>query len=285
MATCPLIEVEELKAIYKNPEVLLFDVSHSKQASTNYANEHLDGAFFIDLNEQLAAIKSDPAHGGRHPLPSIQQFLATLSEVGITNKHHVVLYDEFNGSNAAARFWWMLKAIGYEKVQVLNGGFQQAKKSHFPINSTVVAINKVSDSYSFNNTNWMLPTYSMSQVAARAQHPNYLVVDVRAKERYAGITEPIDLIAGHIPGALNIPFTENLEPNGLFRSPSALRATYASYFGNTKPANIVIHCGSGVTACHTLLALAYAGFEIPNLYVGSWSEWSRNNQPIGTTAR
>ena len=188
MATCPLIEVEELKAIYKNPEVLLFDVSHSKQASTNYANEHLDGAFFIDLNEQLAAIKSDPANGGRHPLPSIQQFLATLSEVGVTNKHHVVLYDAFNGSNAAARFWWMLKAIEHEKVQVLNGGFQQAKKCHFPINSTVVAINKVSDSYSFNNTNWMLPTYSMSQVAARVQHPNYLVVDVCAKERYAGIT-------------------------------------------------------------------------------------------------
>ena len=116
-----------------------------------------------------------------------------------------------------------------------------------------------------------------------SQNPNYLVVDVRDKERYDGISEPIDLVAGHIPGAINIPFTENIDQNGLFLKPHELRNKYETLLGEIKAENIIVHCGSGVTACHTLLALEYAEMKIPRLYVGSWSEWSRNNKIIEKT--
>lgn len=120
----------------------------------------------------------------------------------------------------------------------------------------------------------------MNEVESVSQNPNYMVVDVRDPDRYAGKVEPIDLIAGHIPGALNVPYTENLEDNNLFLKPNKLRNKYETIFGENKPENTIVHCGSGVTACHTLLALEYSGMEIPKLYVGSWSEWSRNNKTI-----
>jgi thiosulfate/3-mercaptopyruvate sulfurtransferase len=130
---------------------------------------------------------------------------------------------------------------------------------------------------------WRLPTIEMNEVEAVSQNPHYLVVDVRDKERYDGITEPIDLIAGHIPGAINIPFTENLDQHGLFLQPKELKNKYEAIFGDVTGENIVVHCGSGVTACHTILALTYAEMESPKLYVGSWSEWSRNDKPIKRT--
>jgi thiosulfate/3-mercaptopyruvate sulfurtransferase len=123
----------------------------------------------------------------------------------------------------------------------------------------------------------------MNEVESVSQNPNYMVVDVRDADRYAGKVEPIDLIAGHIPGALNVPYTENLDYNNLFLKPNKLRNKYETIFGENKPKNTIVHCGSGVTACHTLLALEYAGMEIPKLYVGSWSEWSRNTKTIEKT--
>jgi thiosulfate/3-mercaptopyruvate sulfurtransferase len=125
-----------------------------------------------------------------------------------------------------------------------------------------------------------LPTIEISEVESWSQNPNYIIVDVRDQERYEGKTEPIDLIAGHIPGAINIPFTENIDQSGLFLNKNELRNKYKELFGAVKAENIVVHCGSGVTACNTLLALEYAEMEIPKLYVGSWSEWSRNNKKI-----
>jgi thiosulfate/3-mercaptopyruvate sulfurtransferase len=281
MITSPIIEVNELLEIYRNSDVLIFDVSNHKNAKSNYEAEHLAGAFFVDLNKQLADIKSDFSDGGRHPLPELDEFAKTLTDLGISKDQHIVVYDDKNGSNAAARFWWMLKSAGHEKVQVLNGGLNQAKKNHFPLSSNTEAIKPAAQSYLIDQ--WNLPTLEINEVEKASQNPNYLVVDVRDKERYEGKTEPIDLIAGHIPGAINIPFTENLDPNGLFLPPSELRDKYEAVFGDIKAENIVVHCGSGVTACHTLLALAYAELGTPKLYVGSWSEWSRNNKEIATT--
>jgi thiosulfate/3-mercaptopyruvate sulfurtransferase len=281
MITSPIIEVNELLEIYRNSDVLIFDVSNHKNAKSNYEAEHLAGAFFVDLNKQLADIKSDFSDGGRHPLPELDEFAKTLTDLGISKDQHIVVYDDKNGSNAAARFWWMLKSAGHEKVQVLNGGLNQAKKNHFPLSSNTEAIKPAAQSYLIDQ--WNLPTLEINEVEKASQNPNYLVVDVRDKERYEGKTEPIDLIAGHIPGAINIPFTENLDPNGLFLHPNELRDKYEAVFGDIKAENIVVHCGSGVTACHTLLALAYAELGTPKLYVGSWSEWSRNNKEIATT--
>ena len=281
MRVSPIIEVEELLKIYKNSDVLIFDVSNSKNAKTNYETEHIEGAIFIDLNTQLADIKSDFSDGGRHPLPKIETFAKTLTDFGISKDKHIVIYDDKNGSNASARFWWMLKSVRHEKVQVLNGGLNQAKKDNFPVSSKAEIIKKASEPYQINQ--WNLPTIEINEVESISQNLNYLVVDVRDKERYEGKIEPIDLIAGHIPGAINIPFTENLDESGLFLKPDELRKKYEPFFGEIKPKNIVVHCGSGVTACHTLLALDYAEMETPKLYVGSWSEWSRNNKKIEKT--
>lgn len=276
---CPIIQVAELLALYKSENLVIVDASNGKNAKSNYDEKHLDGAIFVDLNTRLADIKENLAIGGRHPLPEVEIFANMLFNIGISPQSHVVIYDDQNGANAAARFWWMLQAIGHEKVQVLNGGFQEAEKANLPMTSEQTIVHQAKTRYKV--ANWKRPTADMNEVENAAQDPNCLVIDVRSIARYKGETEPIDLIAGHIPGAINIPFTENLDKNGLFLSPSELKTKYESIFRLTKPENIIFHCGSGVTACHSLLAIEYANLAISKLYVGSWSEWSRNNKAIG----
>ena len=275
----PIIQASELLKLYKSENLIIVDVSNGKNAKSNYEAKHLEGAIFVDLNTQLADIKDDLSIGGRHPLPKIESFAKTLSNLGISPKSHIVIYDDKNGSNAGARFWWMLKSVGHEKVQVLNGGIQEAEKIKFPVSSNTEITNKT-ELYKVDN--WKLKIAEIAEVEKLSKTENHIVIDVRDVERYNGETEPIDLVAGHIPGAINVPFTENLDENGLFLSPNLLKHKYEKVFGHIKTDNIIVHCGSGVTACHSLLAIAYAELEIPKLYVGSWSEWSRNNKLIET---
>jgi len=275
----PIIQTSELLKLYKSENLVIADVSNGKDAKTNYEAKHLEGAIFIDLSTQLAEIKDDLSIGGRHPLPKIENFTETLSNLGISEESHVIIYDDKNGSNAAARFWWMLKSIGHKKVQVLNGGIQEAEKNKFPISSKTECINKT-EFYKVDN--WKLPIVEIDEVEKVSQTENHIVIDVREFKRYNGETEPLDLVAGHIPGAINIPFSENLDKTGLFLSPDELKVKYEAVFENYNSENIIVHCGSGVTACHSLLAIAYAELKIPKLYVGSWSEWSRNNKVIET---
>lgn len=275
MRLSPIIEAEELLKVYKNSDVLLFDVSNSKNAKTNYETEHIEGAIFVDLNTQLSGNKDDISKGGRHPLPTPENFAKTLAMLGVAKDKHIIVYDTQNGSNAAARFWWMLTSVGIRKVQVLNGGLNQVNKIQLPLSSRTEMVTSPAEPNYVSQ--WDLPTIEIDQVQIVSRDPKCLVIDVRSKERFDGNVEPIDLIAGHIPGAINIPFTENLAPNGLFLKPEQLRKKYTSFLRGINPENIVIHCGSGVTACHTLLALAYAEMKLPKLYVGSWSEWSRRS--------
>ena len=275
----PIIQATALLKLYKSENLIIVDARSGVNAKANYEEKHLDGALFVDLNSQLAEIKEDASKGGRHPLPKIEDFAKTLTNLGISVKSHVVVYDDKNGSNAAARFWWMLKAVGHQKVQVLDGGFQTAEKINFPTSAKTEITNKT-DIYKVNN--WMLPIAEIDEVETVSQDKNHIVIDVRETSRYNGETEPIDAIAGHIPGAINIPFTENLDKNGMFLPPNELKEKYSKIFQNVNPENIIVHCGSGVTACHSLLAIAYAALEIPKLYVGSWSEWSRNGKKIET---
>ena len=275
----PIIETAELLKLYQNENVIIVDASSGKNAKENYFIKHLDNALYIDLNSQLAVLPNDFADGGRHPLPSINKFAETLQQLGITNDSHVIVYDDKSGANAAARFWWMLKSIGHEKVQVLNGGIQEAEKVNFPINNNI-EIPKTVEPYKFED--WKLHTAEINEVEKHSLNKNYIVIDVRENNRYRGEIEPIDLVAGHIPGAINVPFSTNLNENGQFLSPMELKEKYQTIFGNIKSENIIIHCGSGVTACHSLLAIDYAGLAIPKLYAGSWSEWSRNNKKIAT---
>lgn len=277
----PLIEPDELLFLQQTKEIILIDASAGAASKQRYKEKHLDHALYVDLDTQLADIKPDAANGGRHPLPTPEQFSKTLTNLGITASNHVVVYDDKNGSNAATRFWWMLRSAGHSKVQVLNGGFDAAVKAGFPVNAKT-GEPKQTGSYHFKK--WLLPLAGINEVEAVRLDTAFLVVDVRDHERFIGAKEPIDLVAGHIPGAINIPFSSNMNADGSFLSPGELGDKYAKAFAGRNPENIIVHCGSGVTACHTLLAIAHAGMEIPKLYVGSWSEWSRNGLPIATIA-
>ena len=275
----PLIEVKELSTLSLNKNLVIVHAGNGEDAKSYYDEEHLDGALFVDLNTQLSDIKQNVSVGGRHPLTSNKLFSKTLTGLGITKESHVVIYDDKNGANAASRFWWMLRSVGHKKVQVLNGGIQEAKKEGYPINSKAETVGKT-EVYKVGE--WNLPQAHLKEVETASQNKNYIIIDVRESDRYNGLHEPIDLIAGHIPNAVNVPFAGNLDSNGLFMPPNDLKDKYQNVFGNISTDKIVVHCGSGVTACHTLLAIDYAGLEMPKLYVGSWSEWSRNNKTMVT---
>jgi thiosulfate/3-mercaptopyruvate sulfurtransferase len=266
----PIISSLELKNL-PSQNLIILDARAGKDVRQNYLNKHIKGARFIDLDKDLAEIGENAAFGGRHPLPTVEKFAKTLSELGISEDSHIVIYDDKNGSNAGARAWWMLRSFGLENVQVLDGGIQAAEKNELEFSSGEESFDK---SDLIQREKWLLPVSRLEDVENELLNDSSTVIDVRDSYRYKGESEPIDLVAGHIPGAINIPFSENLDENGNFLSPEVLKEKYIKLLEN-KPEKLVIHCGSGVTACHTILALDCAGFQIPNLYVGSWSEWSR----------
>lgn len=272
----PIISPSELKEIFQNGNLIILDARTGKDMHQTYLDKHIKGARFIDLDKDMAEIGENAAFGGRHPLPDIEKFSETLSKLGISEKSHIIVYDDKSGSNAAARAWWMLKAFGFENVQVLNEGIQAAEKAGVEFSLGEESFNRTPI---IKKENWLLPVSSLEDVESELINHSSAVIDVRDAYRYKGESEPIDLVAGHIPGAINIPFSENLDENGNFLSPEALKEKYQKLLEN-KPGKLIIHCGSGVTACHTILALYYAGFQIPNLYVGSWSEWSRRDKEI-----
>ena len=273
----PIITATELSEIFHQENLVILDARTGKDARENYLQNHIKGARFIDLDKDLAEIGEDAAFGGRHPLPKISKFAETIQNLGISEDSYIVVYDTSNGANAAARCWWMLKSFGIEKIQVLSGGFKTAEKAGIPLKSGEEIFEKTSF---ILRENWGLPTSTLENVEQEIAENSAIVIDVRDAYRYRGESEPIDLVAGHIPGAINIPFSENLDENGAFLSPEILKEKYQQFLADASTPlsmtkKLIIHCGSGVTACHTILALDYVGFPIPNLYVGSWSEWSR----------
>lgn len=279
----PISKPSELVASVQEKNLVIVDARAGAGAKERYAAGHLEGALFVDLEKQLANVPADASKGGRHPLPDLTQFAQVLTQLGIGPDTHVVVYDDKNGGNAAARFWWMLKAIGHENVQVLDGGLDAAVKAGFPVSSGEETPTTPEKTY--ETLQWMLPLSDINEVEKVANDADYLVIDVRDKDRFDGKVEPIDLIAGHIPGAANIPFTSNLDANGFFLSPAELKEKYTEALNGRDAQHVIVHCGSGVTACHTLLAMAYAEMEIPKLYVGSWSEWSRTDRPMFTLSK
>jgi thiosulfate/3-mercaptopyruvate sulfurtransferase len=268
----PLISPDELRQPIG--AVRLLDA----RPAAAYATGHLPGALHADLERDLSTAQRpdhDPAHGGRHPLPPPDVFARRLAAWGITPDPDVVVYDAAAGANAAARLWWMLRAIGHARVRVLDGGLAAV-----PELATATDAASVASAPSYPHAGWILPTVDADTVAARLASPGSIVLDVRSGERFRGEHEPFDPVAGHIPGARNVPYAENLAPDGRFKSPSELRALYADLAAR----DLIVHCGSGVTACHTLLALEHAGLPGGALYVGSWSEWGRSTRPKATGA-
>ncbi|HVR38026.1 MAG TPA: sulfurtransferase [Thermoanaerobaculia bacterium] len=255
-------------------DVVLLD---ARPGASAFAAGHLRGAQHADLNVHLSAASDpefDPSRGGRHPLPPLDRWLQQLGEWGITPSTRVVIYDELDASNAAARAWWMLRAIGHENVAVLDGGYRAAIEAGVETQTGVSVSHKQQPPYPA--TAWQWPTVGMQRVDELRNDSDWKILDVRSSPRFRGVIEPIDPIAGHIPGAWNLPFAENLE-NDRFKSADALREQYTRFLDGTPPDHLIVHCGSGVTACHTLLALDLAGFRGAALYVGSWSEWCRRN--------
>jgi thiosulfate/3-mercaptopyruvate sulfurtransferase len=275
-----IIRPEDVRQILENQKAILVDARGGPDAPERYRSAHIEKALFVNLESDLSQKTENAAHGGRHPLPAPATFGALLGRLGITEESEVIVYDDKKGANAAARFWWMLKAAGHEKVYVVSGGIEALQKAGFTIVEGITSSPAAAQHYHF--TEWKLPIADADQVAEAVENPDFLVIDVRENYRFVGESEPIDLVAGHIPGAANIPFAANLDKDGNFLSSEELAEKYKSALGQRDPKNIIVHCGSGVTACHTLLALSDAGMGGAALYVGSWSEWSRNDRPVAT---
>lgn len=273
----PIVDAAWLAVLENRKQVLLIDARSGPGVHAQYQNEHLAGASHADLEKDLSNISGDAAKGGRHPLPSPSRFGSFLGRLGITPETHVVVYDDKSGANAAARFWWMMKAVGHDKVQVIDGGYQAAVEAGLPVSSGGEAVPRSSV---YPVTEWVRPLASIENVDEVRRKEDYLVIDVREPYRYRGESEPIDPVAGHIPGAVNVPYLTNLDDSGRFLSAEELSDKYTASLERRKPENVIVHCGSGVTACHTLLALEQAGIKGARLYIGSWSEWCRNNRPI-----
>jgi thiosulfate/3-mercaptopyruvate sulfurtransferase len=272
-----LIDPRELVAPEARRNLVLIDARSGPGSRARYEERHLEGALHVDLDQELASKPADPARGGRHPLPAPEVFAALLGRLGIGPEVKVVVYDDKGGANAASRFWWMLKAAGHEDVRVLDGGLEAALAAGVPTGTPGPRPPQRS-AYPFER--WLRPTADVDEVASAARAPGRLVIDVRDAVRYRGESEPIDPVPGHLPGAINVPFASNLGPDGRFLPPEELARKYRAVLGEREPSDVIVHCGSGVTACHTLLAMEHAGLTGSRLYVGSWSEWCRSGRPI-----
>lgn len=274
----PLISPEELLNILNSSDLVIVDARGGADALERYKQMHLHGAHFVSLETDLSDIGPDAAQGGRHPLPAPTRFGKLLGSLGIAPSSRVCVYDDKGGANSAARFWWMMKAVGHEQIQVIDGGLAGIQQAHLPVSHGNPPERTGTSPYPVSD--WDMPLANMQLIDQMRERNGAVVIDVREAFRYRGESEPIDPVAGHIPGAVNIPYVDNLQANGRFRPPEELTNLYKDIFIDRDAQDIAVHCGSGVTACHTLLAIEAAGLSTPRLYVGSWSEWCRNDAPI-----
>ncbi len=244
-----------------------------------YTASHLPGAVYADLNLDLSDLSK--VGEGRHPLPDSEVFARTLGEWGITPAHQIVVYDAGDGSMAAARAWWLLKLLGHERVAVLDGGV--AAWRAFGGEETD-ARPEITPAPAYPGRFDPAMIASADDLQVRPGEAGACLFDARAAERFRGDVEPIDPVAGHVPGAINRPFAENLR-EGRFRPAEELHAGLSRLLGNRPPADAVLMCGSGVTACHLLLAFEHAGLDGARIYPGSWSGWiSDPSRPVARGA-
>jgi thiosulfate/3-mercaptopyruvate sulfurtransferase len=246
----------------------LFDCRHDLMqpglGEAQYRESHLPGALFASLERDLSAPKD--GRNGRHPLPDPGAFSAWLGRQGLKREDRVACYDSANGA-MAARLWWMLRWVGHENVAVLDGGFAKWTKEGRPVTTEVPRFPPTR--YPAHvRSNAAMNVHEVEKLLSRS-----LLLDARAPARWRGESEPIDPVAGRIPGAKNRFNLENVQPDGTFKSPDQLRSDFAKVLGNRPPSEVVHYCGSGVAACHNLLAMEHADLTGGKLYAGSWSEW------------
>lgn len=279
-----LIEVDELVELIAADAVTLIDcrsdLLNPEWGRNAFAQGHLPGARYGDLNTQLSS--SDPqkrAKEGRHPLPGPAAFAQAMASWGVEATKQVVVYDQQQGMYAA-RLWWLLRACGHRAVAVLNGGMAAWTAKELPLASgeSVASTTPVAAC-----TPDQQPLMDTAELVQGLAQQSVLLVDARAAARFEGIEEPIDPVAGHIPGAINRPYTENLQADGRFKSPAQLRQEWSSVLAARPGATLVHSCGSGVTACHNLLAYTHAGLGSSTLYAPSFSGWITDRErPVAT---
>jgi len=256
-----------------------FDLTDPAAGRRSYRQNHIPGAVFLDLDEDLAGPVAPDT--GRHPLPDVESIAATLGALGIGNSSNVVVYDQDNGATAA-RAWWILRWLGHESVFLLDGGLSRWQELGLPLESTEV--NRIPTHFDVClRSNRILSTAELEDNVGEIHSQKLL--DARDRRRFLGEWEPIDPVAGHVPGSICLPFTDFLQEDGTWLPLNERRALLEKVLGPDKDVEWSVMCGSGVTACHLAISGLEAGYKEPRLYVGSWSEWIRGpNRPIGTGA-
>ncbi len=276
-----LVSTTELAAHLGDPSWVIFDTRADlvdpKKGPALYAEGHIPGAYFLHIDDDLSAPKT--GKNGRHPMPDVTELAKRINACGVTPETQVVVYDDMAG-NFAVRLWWMLRRLGHDKAALLDGGIPLWKTEGRPLASEAPPARKGS----------FVPRPQMSDVVDTQfierfrEDPSIVLLDARAAERFAGKVEPIDPVAGHIPGAVNRFWQKNLTTDGRFKSPQELRAEFTELLGE-HPERVVHMCGSGVTACHNAFAMELAGLPGGRLYAGSWSEWvSDRSRLVGTSS-
>jgi thiosulfate/3-mercaptopyruvate sulfurtransferase len=256
-----------------------FDLRDDGWGRQQYRAAHVPGAVYVSLNEDLAGDRT--ATSGRHPLPSTDALARLFSRLGIDGETQVVAYDQDSGL-FASRLWWSLRYLGHDAVAVLDGGWAQWLREARPTRDG----DESRTARAFIARPRPALAVSVDDVVARLGSPDALLVDARGPERFEGREEPLDAVAGHIPGAANHFYRWNLTDQGTLRPADELRETYTTLLGGHRPEQAIAYCGSGVSACHNLLAMEHAGLHGTPLYVGSWSEWSRDpGRPVETGPR
>ena len=283
MTSTTLISVDQLQTLQASGKACMvfdcsFDLLDPNKGPAQYAQAHIPGAVYANLDSALSA-KGDPAatnaaSGGRHPLPSRENFAAWLGSVGFGNDMQAVVYDR-QGVNYAGRLWWMLKWLGHANVAVLDGGLQAWQAAGLPVSAGAEAAHTATIFKVHAPLAKLVDVQTVQgQLGSAKQH----VLDARATPRFKGEVEPIDPVAGHIPGALNRPFPTNLGADGRFKPAAQLRAEFEVLLGKRASDDVVHHCGSGVSAVPNILAMEIAGLSGSALFAGSWSEWVADPQ-------
>jgi thiosulfate/3-mercaptopyruvate sulfurtransferase len=274
-----LIEAQELKKLIDEQQDFLlfdcrFDLVDSEAGYKSYLEGHIPGAIYVHSDKDLASEKT--GRNGRHPLPSINAWQKTYAALGITPNSRVVIYDN-QSCMYAVRLWWMLKAVGHQHIELLNGGYQIWCQLGYPSEQSETFRKAVPETTLTPFMNLVL----VGDVVANLESKNFTILDARSNDRFYGQNETLDPVAGHIPGALNRFFKDNLKSDGTFKDPDVLRHEFQLVIGNISSEKIVHQCGSGITACHNMFAMELAGLMGSSIYAGSWSEWSSDpSRPV-----
>ncbi len=280
MGYTTLISVTDLASNLGNPRLVIFDCRHELTdqdfGARAYAESHLPNARFAQVDRDLSGTPT--GRNGRHPLPAPEIFAAWLGDMGVNSDSQVVGYDSAGGTYAA-RLWWMLRWLGHDRVAVLNGGWDAWVNAGGPVTQEVPQPKRTR----FAARPRAMAAVTVTYVAAHLNKPGMTLIDARSNARYHGRNETVDPIGGHIPGALNHFYKDNLDEQGMFRPADELRDAFVRLIGNSPGEQVIHQCGSGVSACHNLLAMEIAGLKGSRLYPGSWSEWiADRSRPIAT---